>query len=110
MKANHKEITAESPHWAHWLIQPRSGRGNEALINFCFLLSALCFFTAAQAQTATTIKSFGAFTNITGFSPQSTLVQGPDGTLYGTASDGEGSVAGTIFKVQPDGTGFTVLK
>src|SRR5258708_28595104 len=47
------------------------------------------------AQTFTTIKSFGILTNIAGFNPQSTLVQGPDGTLYGTATYGEASVAGT---------------
>src|SRR5258708_36487135 len=62
------------------------------------------------AQTFTTIKSFGILTNIAGFNPQSTLVQGPDGTLYGTATYGEASVAGTVFKMQPDGSGFTVLK
>ena len=62
------------------------------------------------AQTFTVLKSFGILTNISGFNPQSTLVQGADGTLYGTARNGEGSVAGTIFKVLPDGSGFTVLK
>src|SRR5947209_20041870 len=62
------------------------------------------------AQTFTTIKSFGILTNITGFNPQSTLLQGADGTLYGTATYGEASVAGTVFKMQPDGSGFTVLK
>jgi uncharacterized repeat protein (TIGR03803 family) len=70
---------------------------------------------AGQAQTFTTIKSFGIFTNISGFHPQSTLVQGPDGTLYGTTYDGENfdgehSVAGTVFRLQPDGSGFCVLK
>jgi len=34
------------------------------------------------------------------------MVQAAD---YGTAQ-GEGSVGGTIFKIQPDGSGFTVLK
>src|SRR6185503_11712091 len=64
----------------------------------------------ATAQTFTILRSFGVLTNVTGFNPQSTLVQGPDGTLYGTATYGEGSVEGTLFKVQPDGSGFTVLK
>jgi uncharacterized repeat protein (TIGR03803 family) len=58
----------------------------------------------------TVLKSFGILTNVTGRNPQSQLVQGPDGTLYGTAPTGEGSVNGTVFKVQPDGSGFTVLK
>ena len=69
------------------------------------------------AQTFTTIKSFGILTNVTGFGPRSQLVQGPDGTLYGTTVDGDGDalgtnghVRGTIFKVQPDGSGFVVLK
>jgi uncharacterized repeat protein (TIGR03803 family) len=63
-----------------------------------------------DAQTFTTIRSFGILTNVTGSRPASPLVQGPDGTLYGTCSDGEGSVGGTVFKMQADGTGFTVLK
>ena len=65
---------------------------------------------AGHAQIFTTIKSFGIFTNITGFNPQSTLVQGADGMLYGTAVYGEGPVSGTVFKVQPDGSGFATLK
>ena len=65
---------------------------------------------AATAQTFTTLKSFGILTNVTGFYPQSELVQGPDGTLYGTTYEGEGNVRGTVFKLQPDGSGFRVLK
>jgi uncharacterized repeat protein (TIGR03803 family) len=65
----------------------------------------------ATAQTFTTLKSFGFLTNVTGFYPRSTLVRGPDGTLYGTATSGEGSAfGGTVFKMQPDGSGFTTLK
>src|SRR6266496_3458320 len=66
--------------------------------------------SAADAQTFTTIKSFGILTNVTGSYPISPLVQGADGTLYSTASSGEGNVAGTVFKMQPDGSGFAVLK
>ena len=62
------------------------------------------------AQTFTVLKSFGILTNVTGFYPESTLVQGPDGTLYGTARVGEGIIRGTVFKVQPDGSEFRVLK
>ncbi|MBI4659958.1 MAG: hypothetical protein HY735_14045 [Verrucomicrobia bacterium] len=38
------------------------------------------------------------------------LVQGTDGALYGTAPNGGAGNAGTVFKLNPDGTGFTVLK
>src|SRR3989442_683694 len=64
----------------------------------------------ATAQTYSVIKSFGVLTNITGWHPQAPLAQAPDGTLYGTTYDGEGTVAGTVFKINSDGTGFTVLK
>jgi uncharacterized repeat protein (TIGR03803 family) len=64
---------------------------------------------AVKAQTFTTLKQFGILTNMTGFGPYSQLVQGPDGALYGTTSDSEVG-HGTVFKVQPDGSGFRVLK
>lgn len=67
---------------------------------------------AAQAQSFTLLKSLGIpnLTNRTGTHPYSHVIQGPDGTLYGTASDGEANVRGTIFNLNSDGTGFTVLK
>ena len=74
------------------------------------VLLALMIVPAAPAQTFTRVKTFGTLTDFTGFNPKSALVQGGDGTLYGTAYDGEGYVNGTIFKVQPDGSGFAVLK
>src|SRR5215472_3090858 len=72
------------------------------------LFGLALMLASVQAQTFTTIKSFGVASNISGLNPYSTLVQGPDGTLYGTASGGEGN--GTVFKMQPDGSEFTVLK
>src|SRR5690349_15705456 len=100
------------------MVSGRSGplgipsRAKQPLALTCslILLSRALTMTTAHAQTFTTIKSFGILTNVTGFNPQSTLVQGPDGTLYGTARNGESIVAGTVFKVQPDGSGFAVLK
>ena len=61
-----------------------------------------------QAQTHTVIKHFGILSKVTGLNPRAPLVQGPDGTLYGTTREGDGY--GTVFKIQPDGTGFAVLK
>ena len=55
------------------------------------------------------MKTFGIITNVTGATPNS-LERGPDGVLYGATADGEGIVRGTVYRVQPDGTGFTVLK
>ncbi|MCL4786852.1 MAG: hypothetical protein KJ070_08670 [Verrucomicrobia bacterium] len=65
-----------------------------------------------RAQTCTVIHSFGTLSDVTGFHPTAPLVQGSDGTLYGTMSEGEYSlgIGGTVFKIQPDGSGFAVLK
>jgi uncharacterized repeat protein (TIGR03803 family) len=56
-----------------------------------------------------------SFTNIHNFAvndgenPQGGLVQGPDGTLYGTAENGGTNGSGTVFRLRPDGSGFAVL-
>ena len=65
--------------------------------------------TSILAQPYTVLKSFGVLTNVTGVSPGQ-LALGLDGSWYGVCSSGEGAVAGTVFKMQPDGSGFTVLK
>ena len=44
-----------------------------------------------------------------GLEPSSGLIQGSDGFLYGTTSLGGGTLKGTVFKLNPDGTGFTPL-
>ncbi len=66
--------------------------------------------TVASAQSYKVIKSFGVLTNVSGCHPRAPLLQGPDGTLYGTANEGQGPVLGTVFKLNSDGTGFRVLK
>lgn len=76
------------------------------------LVLGLLLSSAALAQTFSVIHPLGDLSETTGFSPVAPLVQGPDGTLYGTTSEGEFNVGigGTVFKIQPDGSGFTVLK
>lgn len=75
------------------------------------LCASVCLLSMqADAQTLTTIKSFGDLANSSGWRPLGQLVQGQDGALYGTTSKGEGGLAGTVFAIQPDGSGFTVLK
>jgi uncharacterized repeat protein (TIGR03803 family) len=41
--------------------------------------------------------------------PVGGLAQGDDGTLYGTTADNGTNGVGTVYKLNPDGTGFTVL-
>ncbi len=60
------------------------------------------------------LKSFGFIfyrePNAGGAYPFGKLLQGVDGALYGTTVVGGSHSGGTVFKVNPDGTAFTVLK
>ena len=78
---------------------------------FCLILAAL-WSTAITSGAAnlTVVHSFGDESRLTGFAPQAPLVQSANGTLFGTASGGEGWLKGVVFSMQPDGSGFTVLK
>src|SRR5207302_584962 len=66
-----------------------------------------------RSQTVTVLRSFnpinGSGINFGGIYPSAGLVFSGT-TLYGTASQGGSSGSGTLFKVNADGTGFTVLK
>src|SRR5262245_21076564 len=44
-----------------------------------------------------------------GYGPFAELTQGADGLLYGTTQSGGGFGVGTIFRLQPDGSGFSVI-
>ncbi|MGH7972524.1 MAG: choice-of-anchor tandem repeat GloVer-containing protein, partial [Limisphaerales bacterium] len=46
----------------------------------------------------------------TGQEYRATLIQGRDGALYGTSILGGSGRDGTVFRVNPDGSGYTVLK
>src|SRR5947207_6627827 len=65
------------------------------------------------AQTFTTLHTFTALsngdygTNSDGVAPNGLFLSG--NTLYGTAKFSGPSDAGTVFKVNTDGTGFTIL-
>jgi len=56
----------------------------------------------------TVLKHFAGSTD--GASPLAGLMQGSDGALYGTASGGGSGGSGTLYKLNPDGAGFTVLR
>jgi uncharacterized repeat protein (TIGR03803 family) len=76
------------------------------------MVGVVCVFCAASvvaspAQTLATIYDFCAQQNCAdGALPHAGLVQGADGNLYGTTS--EGTAYGTIFKITPQGA-FTTL-
>ena len=43
------------------------------------------------------------------FVPVAGLIQGTDGFLYGTTVGSAGNISGTVFKISPDGTGFSII-
>src|SRR6185503_1270329 len=86
------------------------------------LIAALGLILAGRltAQTFTTLHSFAklipAFTNSDGVFYNNSDGANPDAdlilsgnTIYGTAYGGGHANAGTVFKVNTDGTGFTIL-
>src|SRR5438067_896967 len=76
---------------------------------------SLILAVRVTAQTFTTLDTFtalsgpisGPFTNSDGAQPKGLFLSG--NTLYGTAEFGGSTDAGTVFKVNTDGTGFTIL-
>src|SRR5512138_3572793 len=54
------------------------------------------------------LKSFGSVTN-DGTQPWAALVQGADGALYGETTQGGTNGAGTLFKLNLDGSGYQIL-
>jgi len=76
----------------------------------CLMTAVLALAAGAGAQTFTVLKTFNLNINATGFHAWGTLVQGPDGTLYGVTTDGGAGGAGVVFSVQTNGTAFTIIK
>ena len=65
-------------------------------------------FTVLHSFTADSTNVSGVYTNSDGANPLAGLILSGN-TLYGTSQAGGGSGAGTVFKVNADGTGFTTL-
>jgi uncharacterized repeat protein (TIGR03803 family) len=56
-----------------------------------------------------TIHSFVGFSPNDGTSPYAPLVQGSDHALYGTTFRGGATDLGTVFRIQPDGSGYELV-
>lgn len=84
------------------------------------LMLAACLASPASAAAPTLLHSFapvtassnggGSETNTDGANPYARIIQGSDGLWYGNTYQGGLNGAGTIFRMNPDGSGFTVLK
>ncbi len=72
--------------------------------------AALALTVGAKAQsTFQTLRTFGD-TSKSGAHPESSLIVGQDGALYGTTSNGGTNSYGTVFRVNRDGSGYQVLQ
>jgi uncharacterized repeat protein (TIGR03803 family) len=56
------------------------------------------------------VKTFGGSLSPDGSNPRAPLYCASDGFFYGTASSGGSVNRGTVFRINPDGTGFVVIK
>jgi uncharacterized repeat protein (TIGR03803 family) len=89
----------------------------KAIIFTLTLLSAVFETVNGTAQTLTVLKTFGVsktnqsgvYTNGDGARSEARLLLSSN-ILYGTTREGGNTGDGTVFKINTDGTGFTVLK
>ena len=70
--------------------------------------SGTVFRVNLDGSQSSVLHAFGVSTN-DGVTPLAGLVQGRDGMLYGTTSQGGASRAGIVFKLATDGSGYTTL-
>jgi len=74
-----------------------------------FFLAVLVYgSTAGEVVHYQRLTSFGSVTN-DGAQPQSPLIEGKDGALYGTTFVGGSTSNGVVFKLNKDGSGHTLL-
>jgi uncharacterized repeat protein (TIGR03803 family) len=78
------------------------------LKTIAFLFSALIAAPAIAQTNYTILKSFTGIPD--GAIPYGTLQWGSNGALYGTTLAGGSTNAGSIFRLNPDGTGYKLLK
>ena len=80
------------------------------LIRFVLILLSFGFLQplANAAAHFQTLRSFG-FPGSLGSQPDAPLTEGSDGALYGTTYGAANRYAGTVFRMNKDGTGYRPL-
>lgn len=94
----------------HFLGFPRAVSSLRGLSPALLLSLVLCLGAPSRECVGSEFEVLKQFTTEEGASPFSALVRGHDGALYGTTVTGNNSTDhDTIFKMNPDGSDFTVL-
>jgi uncharacterized repeat protein (TIGR03803 family) len=98
-----------TPQHRNWISRVCLPAASAALALAAVLVLAVITIQPAQAQTFTRLSSFPGGTD--GENPDAGLVQGTDGSLYGTTFYGGCSAVscGTVFKITPTGTLTTIF-
>jgi uncharacterized repeat protein (TIGR03803 family) len=98
-----------TPQHRNWISRVFLPAASAALALAAVLVLAVITTQPAQAQDFTLLSSFPGGTD--GEIPDAGLVQGTDGSLYGTTSYGGCSAVscGTVFKITPTGTLTTIF-
>ena len=104
----HFDNSTTGGHPTAALIQGRDGALYGTALYGGTFFSGTIFKLNTDGTRFTVLKHLNAST--TGAYPQARLLLATDGALYGTATEGGSFDAGTVFTLNPDGTGFTVLK
>lgn len=55
------------------------------------------------------LHEFDCFDGTNGCNPAADLIEGSDGALYGTTSDGGAQFKGAVFRIEKDGSGFALV-
>jgi len=79
-------------------------RSLTALLFLCTLLLS----PASRGQLFTNLHSFTTFTTSDGGSPNGGMIM-VSNVLYGTTPSGGSNYEGTVFRINPDGTGYSVI-
>ena len=89
--------------WQTWALDTVARSASLIVLNLFLAAPAFGQFTNSQ------LKSF-CFADQLGAQPYARLVQTSEGALYGTTYSGGGTVRGTVFSVNKDGSAFRALR
>jgi uncharacterized repeat protein (TIGR03803 family) len=99
------DVVCSRPNWSAYFMKNIPFHHTAGILAGALICSGANLWGQAIEQP---LKSFGVNGDVGG-SSQTPLAQGMDGALYGTTTAGGSTLSGTVFKLNPDGTGYAVI-